>query len=174
MALVLRYTACSETWVARCLADRLRLQGRSQKLTINCINTDKLIHAMVVEKTPISKKYQDFDSFISYQFEEKCKRRFRLTKRSPFAVVLPVAWVLNGPLSLSSYSISTSFKANIEHGNELATQLKSFSDIELFWANNQIDQRPAADSRAHKNFQKMTVHNGLRNNVRKLWSTDNT
>ena len=46
-------------------------------------------------------------------------------KRSPVAVGLPIDWVLSGPLPSSSCLASTCFKVNIEHDNELASQVKS-------------------------------------------------
>ena len=46
-------------------------------------------------------------------------------KRSPVAVPLPIGWVLSGPLPSSSCLTSTCFKVNIEHDNELASQVKS-------------------------------------------------
>ena len=60
-------------------------------------------------------------------------------KRSPVAVRLPIGWVLSGPLPSSSCLISTSFKGNFEHDNELASQVKSWYDIESFGANKQVD-----------------------------------
>ena len=45
---------------------------------------------------------------------------------SPFAVRLPVGWVLSGPLPPSSSLVSTCFKANVEQDYELACQVKSW------------------------------------------------
>ena len=43
----------------------------------------------------------------------------------PFAVRLPLGWVLSGPLPSSSGLVSTCFKANMEQDFELASQVKS-------------------------------------------------
>ena len=45
-------------------------------------------------------------------------------KRSPIAVRLHLGWVLSGLLPSSSCLTSTCFKVNIEHDNELASQVK--------------------------------------------------
>ena len=73
-------------------------------------------------------------------------------KRSSVAVRLPIGWVLSGPLPSSSCLTSTCFKVNIENDNELASQAKSWYNIESFWANKQVDSRPAADAKAHDIF----------------------
>ena len=62
---------------------------------------------------------------------------------------------------------------NIEHDNELASQVMSPFDIELFEASMQVEPRSAADARAHKILENTTVHNGLRYNVGMLWAADN-
>ena len=95
-------------------------------------------------------------------------------KRSPVAVRLPIGWVLSGPLPSSSCLTSTCFKVNIEHDNELASQVKSWYDIESFGANKQVDSRSAADARAHEILESTTIHNGLRYDVGMLWAADNT
>ena len=51
-------------------------------------------------------------------------------KYSPFAVRLPIGWVLSGPLPSSSSLVSTCFTANIEQDFELACQVKSWYDME--------------------------------------------
>ena len=63
---------------------------------------------------------------------------------------------------------------NTEHDKELASQVKSYYDIESFGANKQVDPRSAADARAHEILENTTVHDGLRNNVGMLWAADNT
>ena len=63
---------------------------------------------------------------------------------------------------------------NIEHDNELASQVKSWYDIESFGANKPVDSRSAADEKAHEILENTTVHNGLRYNVGMLWAADNT
>ena len=74
-----------------------------------------------------------------YSADEKC---------SPFAVRLPIGWVLSGPLPSSSSLVSVCFKANIEQDFELACQVKSWYDMESYGAFKQVDPRSAADARA--------------------------
>ena len=45
------------------------------------------------------------------------------SKSSPFAVRLPIDWILSGPQPLSSSLVSTCFKGNIEQNYELAYQV---------------------------------------------------
>ena len=63
---------------------------------------------------------------------------------------------------------------NIEHDNELVSQVKSWYDIESFGANKQVDSRSAADARAHEILESTTIHNGLRCDVGMLWAADDT
>ena len=63
---------------------------------------------------------------------------------------------------------------NIEHDNELASQVTSWYDIESFEANKQVDSRSAAVARAHEILESTTIHNGLRYDVGMLWAADNT
>ena len=94
-------------------------------------------------------------------------------KRSPVAVRLPKGLVLSGPLPTSSCLTSTCFKVNIEHDNELTSQIGSWY-IESFGADKQLDSRFAADASGHEILEITTIHNGLRNNVGMLWAADNT
>ena len=89
-------------------------------------------------------------------------------KCSPFAVRLPIGWVLSGPLQSSSGLVSTCFKANMEQDFELASQVKSWYD-----ALKQVHPRYAADVRALDILENTTVHNGKRYNVGMLWAEDN-
>ena len=68
-------------------------------------------------------------------------------KRSPIAVLLPIGWVLSGPLPSSWCLTSACCKVNIEHDKELASRKKSRYDIESFEASNQVDPRSAADAK---------------------------
>ena len=92
-------------------------------------------------------------------------------KCPPFAVRLPIDWVLIGPLPSSSGSISTCFKANMNQGFELASQVKSWYDMESYGALKQVDPRSASDARAHDFLEHTTVHNG--NDVGMPWAEDN-
>ena len=95
-------------------------------------------------------------------------------KCSPFAVCLPIAWVLSGPLPSSSGLVSTFFKANIEQDFELASQVKSWFDMESYGALKQVDPRSASDARAHDILENTTVHNARRYDAGMLWAEDNT
>ena len=94
-------------------------------------------------------------------------------KYSPFAVRLPIGWVLSGPLPSSSGLVSTCFKANMEQDFELASQVKSWYDMESYGALKQVDPRSSSDARAQEILENTTVHNGKRYNVRMLWAEDN-
>ena len=65
-------------------------------------------------------------------------------KCSPFAVRLPIGWVLSGPLPSSSCLVSTCFKANVEQDYELACQVKSWYEMKSYGAYKQVDPRSAA------------------------------
>ena len=67
-------------------------------------------------------------------------------KRSHVALRLPIGLALSGRLPSSSCLTSTCFKVNVEHDKELASQVKSWYDIEFFKANKQVDPRSAADA----------------------------
>ena len=62
-ALVLSDTACSNSWVSDSLASRLCLQGTALKLTVKCINAEKLIDTKVVQLTATLHKDQHFEAF---------------------------------------------------------------------------------------------------------------
>ena len=94
-------------------------------------------------------------------------------KCSPFAVRLPIGWVLSGPLPSSSGLVSTCFKANMEQDFELAGQVKSWYDMESYGALKQVDPRSSSDARAHEILENTTVHNGKMYNVGMLWAEDN-
>ena len=100
-----------------------------------------------------------------FAVEEKC---------SPFAVRLPIGWVLSGPLPSRSSSVSTCFKAIVEEDYELACQFKSWYEMESYGAYKQVDQRSAADARAQEILEITTFHNGQRYDVGMLWADDNT
>ena len=220
-ALVLCDTACSNSWVAGSLADRLGLHGKPLKLTVKGINTEEVVDTRIVEVTVKPREYQDFEPFTINPFVKKSLNcgsdiinvqalqetyphlavldpvtyshkdiemilgqdvypairpleYFSANEmRSPVAVRLPIGWVLSGPLPSSSCLTSTCFKMNIEHDNELASQVKSWYDIESFGANKQVDFRSAADARAHEIFESTTIGNGLRYDVGMLWAADN-
>ena len=94
-------------------------------------------------------------------------------KCSPFAVRLPIGWILSYPLPSSSGLVSTCFKANMEQDFELAGQVKSWYDIESYGAHKQVGPRSASDARAFDSLENTTFHNGKRYDVGMLWAEDN-
>ena len=94
-------------------------------------------------------------------------------KSPPFADRLPTGWVLSGPLPSSSSLVSTCFKANMEQDFELASQVKSWYDMELYGALKQVDPQSSSDASAREILENTTVHNGKRYNVGMLWAEDN-
>ena len=95
-------------------------------------------------------------------------------KRSPVALRSPIGCVLSGPLPSSSCLTPTRSKVNIAHDIEIASQVKSWYDIETIGANKQVDQRSAADARAHEILENTTIQNGLSCDVGMLWEADIT
>ena len=92
---------------------------------------------------------------------------------SPFAVRLPIGWVLSGPLPSSSSLVSVCFKANIEQDFELVYQVKSWYDMESYGAFKQVDPRSTVDARAQEKLETTTFHNGQRYDIGTLWADDN-
>ena len=77
------------------------------------------------------------------------------------------------PTSVNSCLVSTCFKANVEQDYELACQVKSWYDMELYGAFKHVGPRSAADARAQEKLEITTFHNGQRYNVGMLWAEDN-
>ena len=94
-------------------------------------------------------------------------------KCSPFAVRLPIGWVLRGLLPSSSCLVSTCFKANVEQDYILACQVKSWFEMESYGAYKQVDPRSAADARAQEILETTTSHNCQRYDVGMLRADDN-
>ena len=61
----------------------------------------------------------------------------------------------------------------MEQDFELASQVKSWYEIESYSALNHVDPRSAADARALDVHENTTVHNGKRNDGGMLWAEDN-
>ena len=61
---------------------------------------------------------------------------------SPFAVRLPIGWVLSRPLTSSSCLVSTCFKANVEQDYELACQVKSWYEMESYGRTSSLTHDP--------------------------------
>ena len=67
-ALILCDTACSNSWVAGSLADRLGLLGKALKLTVKGIYTEDVVDTRVVEVTVYPREHQDFEPFTINPF----------------------------------------------------------------------------------------------------------
>ena len=67
---------------------------------------------------------------------------------SPFVVRLPKSWVLSGPLPSSSGLVSTCSKANMEQDIEIASQVKSWYNMESFGILKPEDPQSAMDAPA--------------------------
>ena len=67
-ALVLCDTACSNSWVAGSLANRLGLQGKALKITVKAINTEEVVDIRVVEVTVKPGEHQNFEPFAINPF----------------------------------------------------------------------------------------------------------
>ena len=98
-------------------------------------------------------------------------------KNTPVAVRLPMGWVLSGPLPSPSEFYSTCLKAvstNKDVDSELAKQLRSWYDMELYGAFKQVDSRSAVDARAEKILDDQTYHDGSRYQIGMLWAEDDS
>ena len=69
-ALILCDTACSNSFVAGDLADRLSLHCKALKLTVKGIKTDEVINTRVAEVTVKPREHQDFEPFTMNLFVE--------------------------------------------------------------------------------------------------------
>ena len=56
---------------------------------------------------------------------------------------------------------------------ELASQVKSWFEMESYGALKQVDPRSTADARAHDVLENTTVHNGKKKDLGMLWVEDN-
>ena len=61
----------------------------------------------------------------------------------------------------------------MEQDFEIASQVKSWSDMESCGGLKQVDPQTAADARAHDILENTTMHNRKRNDVEMLWGEDN-
>ena len=94
-------------------------------------------------------------------------------KWKPFAVHLPIDWILSGPLPAFSGMVSTCLNANMDQDFELSCQVKFCYDMELYGALNQVELRFVADARALENLENTTVHSGKSYKVGMLWAQNN-
>ena len=116
-----------------------------------------------IEMIPGQDVYHAIRPLEYFAADEKC---------SPFAVRLPIGWVLSGPLPSSSSLVSTCFKANVEKDYEIACQVKSWYDMESYGAYKQVDPRSTANACAQEIIETITIHNGQRYDVGMLWADD--
>ena len=70
-ALVLCDTACSNSWVAGTLADRLDLHGKALTLTVKGINNEEVVDTRVVEVTVKPREHQDFEPLTINPFVQE-------------------------------------------------------------------------------------------------------
>ena len=61
----------------------------------------------------------------------------------------------------------------MEQDFEVASQVKSWYDMESYGAPKQVDPRSSSDARALEILEDTTVHNGKMYNVGMLWAEDN-
>ena len=94
-------------------------------------------------------------------------------KCSPFAVRLPIGWVLSGPLPSSSCLVSTFLKAKVEQDYEIVCPVKSCYEMDSYGAYKRVDPRSATNDRAQEILETTTFHNGQRCDVGILWADDN-
>ena len=90
------------------------------------------------------------------------------SQKSPFAVRLPIGWVLSGPLPASTGLISTCLHCNIEDVS-LVEQVKSWYELESYGAYKQVD-----DKRANKILEASTIPDGNIYAVGMLWAEDHS
>ena len=86
-------------------------------------------------------------------------------KNTLVAVLLPLGWVLSGPLPSTSCFVSTCLKAvtcNPGLDIELVDQVRSWYDMESYGAYEQVDSHSAADARATRLLEETTYHDGNR------------
>ena len=88
---------------------------------------------------------------------------------SPCAELLPIGWVLSGPLPPSYKSNLSCFKYIVEDMS-LADQIKTWFELESNGAFKQVDARSAADKRALSVLRNDTFHDGERYIVPMLWN----
>ena len=113
---------------------------------------------------PIHYKYEEFEIVIGQDFYYAIRPvEYHLEEDyiSPFAVRLPIGWVLSGPLPPSFKSKSSLFMCVVEDMS-LANQIKTWYELESYGAFKQVDARSTADKRALSVLKNGTFHDGER------------
>ena len=76
-------------------------------------------------------KRLDKDTNLRALYAKNIQEDFDKSQKSPFAVRLPIVWVLSGPLPASTGLISTCLHCNIEDVS-LVEQVKSWYELESY------------------------------------------
>ena len=69
--------------------------------------------------------------------------------------------------------VLTCFKASMEQGFEIASQVKPWYDMDSYGTLKQVDPQYATDARALDILENTRVHNGKKYDVGMLWAEDN-
>ena len=121
-------------------------------------------------------RYADVEMILGQDvYEYICPLEYCQDKsqKSPFAVRLPIGWVLSGPLPASTGLISTCLHCNIEDVS-LVEQVKSWYELESYGTYKQVDARSSDDKRANKILEASTIHDGDRYAVGMPWAEDHS
>ena len=97
-------------------------------------------------------------------------------KGTAIAVLLPLVWILIGPLPSTSGIFSTCFEVVTQIANDftLADQFGSWYDLESFGAYKEVDLSSASDNRGQKIFEDTTYHDRFRYQDGMLWAGDSS
>ena len=94
--------------------------------------------------------------------------------KQPWAVRLPLGWVLSGPVPelLRENCTSHCYHVSVEDAN-LSNQVKRWLDMESYATTTvQVDPRSSDDKRALQILESSTTHNGNRYQMGLLWKKD--
>ena len=90
------------------------------------------------------------------------------SRNSPFAVHLPIHWVISGPLPLSFGLPFHCVKCSADD-NSLTEQVKSWYELESYGTYQSADPHSASDKQALKTLESTISHDGNRYSVGMLW-----
>ena len=139
---------------------------------INVIKFMQKTHPHLAVQDPVRYNYGDIERILEkdvYQAINPLECVSADEKCLPLTVRLPIGWVLSEPLPSSSSFVSTFFQANVEQNCELAFQVKTWYDMELYGAYKQVGLRSAADARAQERLETTTFHHDQRYDIGMLW-----
>ena len=118
-ALVLSDTACSNSWVADSLPDRLGLHGKAPKLTVKGINTEKVVDTRIVEVSVKPREHQDFEPFtINFFVKESLNVGSDIINVQALRETYPHLAVLD-PLTYSYKNIEMILGQSVDHAIRL-------------------------------------------------------